>query len=315
MAGIVIKGTGNAHGEKSISNDDLAKVVDTNDEWIRIKTGIRSRYKAENKKNIDMAFEASKEAIADSGIDISNIKYVLTATFSPDDLAPSMSCELTGKLGLSENVFAMDSNCGCAGFVYCCRVANALLALEEDKNAAALILGSEKVLSYVDMQDRSTCVLFGDGAGAIVVQYDEDAKFYYYGGCKPDRDVLYVDRESQVVKMVGQEVYKFAVSKVPKAIRETMRLAGITEEGVDYFVCHQANERIIDGAARRFTKNKNKFYKNLFWYGNTSAASIPIALGDMNKERLFDKRQRLICTGFGAGLVYGSIYIEVKKND
>lgn len=315
MAGIVIKGVGNAHGNRSISNDDLAKTVNTSDEWIRAKTGIRSRYIADKRKNIDMALESAMKAIADSKIDAENIKYIFTATFSPDDLAPSMSCELAGKLGLGENVFAMDANCGCAGFIYCCHVANSMLAMDPDKNAAALILGSEKVLSYVDMKDRSTCVLFGDGAGAIIVKYDESSNFKYYGGCTPNRDVLYVDRKNQVVQMEGQEVYKFAVSKVPKAIKGVMKLADVSEADIDYFVCHQANERIIDGAARRLTGDKSKFYKNLYYYGNTSAASIPIALGDMNKEGLFDERKQLVCTGFGAGLVYGSIFIEVNKND
>lgn len=310
MAGIKIKGLGKSRGQRAVSNDELAQIVDTSDEWIREKSGIRSRYFADKKTNEDMAAEAAAEALANAGVDVEDVDICIVCTFTPDDFTPAIACNVAGRVGLKENIFAFDLNGACAGFIYGCNIANGLLAgMGKDKKHYALVVGSEKISPLMDMSDRSTCVLFGDGAGAAVLEYDENADFAFTGGCSSNKDILYCSRENTAIKMAGQEVYRFAVSKVPAAIKKIMADTGCTDKDVDYFVCHQANERIIDNAARRITKDTDKFYKNLYSYGNTSAASIPLALSDMEEEGLLKEGCRLICTGFGAGLTYGSMLI------
>ncbi len=311
MAGIRIKGLGKATGENKVTNDDLAQIVETSDEWVREKTGIISRYFAKEKTNEDMAYEAGEIAIRNAGVDKENIAICIICTFTPDDYAPAVACNVAGRLGLKEEILAFDLNGACAGFIFGCNIANGLLATgyEEGKKKYALIIGSEKISPLMDMEDRATCVLFGDGAGAAVLEYDPQGEFAFIGGCSADKDILYCSRKDAAIKMQGQEVYRFAVSKVPEAIKKVMEKAGKTEEDIDSFVCHQANERIIDNAARRISKRGEKFYKNLYYYGNTSAASIPIALRDMELEGKLSEGSRLVCTGFGAGLTYGAMYI------
>lgn len=307
MAGIKIIGLGRAEGDEQVTNDDLAKIVDTSDEWVREKTGIRSRFFAGQKTNEDMACEAAEAALKQAGISPEEIALCIVATFTPDDFTPAIACNVAGRLGLSEKVMAFDINGACAGFIFGCNIANGLLASGMGKYA--LIIGSEKISPLMDMTDRGTCVLFGDGAGAAVLEYDEAAEFYFYGGCEANKEVLYCSREKSAIAMSGQEVYRFAVSKVPQCIKAVLAMSCYTDADIDYFVCHQANERIIDGAARRMTKDREKFYKNLYRYGNTSAASIPIALCEMNEEGLLETGNRLICTGFGAGLTYGCMLL------
>lgn len=314
MAGIKIIGLGKASGDVTVTNDDLAKIVDTSDSWIREKSGIRTRYFAREKSNADMAAEAAAMAVKHAGIAAEEIAVCIVCTFTADDHTPATACSVCGRLGLPEEVLALDLNGACAGFIYGCHLANGLLTLQPEKYA--LIIGSEKISSFINMEDRSTCVLFGDGAGAAVVKWDQAAEFIFHGGCVPDRQVLHCRRNS-CIEMGGQEVYRFAVSKVPACIKTLLEKSGRSAGEIDYFVCHQANERIIDAAARRITpeqSEKEKFFKNLYHYGNTSAASIPIALCEMAQQGLLEKHSRLICTGFGAGLSYGGMYItsEVK---
>lgn len=257
MAGIKIIGLGRAEGDTVVTNDDLAKIVDTSDEWVREKTGIRSRFFAENKTNEDMAAEAAAQAIEKSGIAPSDIALCIVATFTPDDFTPAVACNVAGRLGLSENVMAFDLNGACAGFIFGCNIANGLLG--QGMGKYALVVGSEKISPLMDMSDRGTCVLFGDGAGAAVLEYDETAEFFFYGGCEANKDVLYCSREETAIKMSGQEVYRFAVSKVPECIKAALAASGYTDADIDYFVCHQANERIIDAAARRISKDQESF--------------------------------------------------------
>ncbi|MGF6375768.1 3-oxoacyl-[acyl-carrier-protein] synthase-3 [Clostridiales Family XIII bacterium PM5-7] len=309
MAGIKIIGLGKAQGSRVVTNDDLAEIVDTNDAWIREKTGIQSRFFAEGQTNEDMAVSAAEKAIAQAGINREDISMMFVCTFTPDDFTPAVACGVLGRLGLKETTLAVDLNGACSGFIYGCNIANGMLAAQ--KGGYALVIGSEKISPLMDMSDRATCVLFGDGAGAAVLAYDEDAQFTYYGGCASNHDILYCGKDGECIQMAGQEVYRFAVSKVPECINKVLSLANLTDKDIDYFVCHQANERIIDNAARRISKDKEKFFKNLYRYGNTSAASIPIALTEMNDEGLLKSGTKLICTGFGAGLTYGSMFIEI----
>lgn len=315
MAGIKIIGLGKSRGDKRVTNEDLEKFVDTSDSWIQEKTGIRSRYFAEKKSNADMAYEAALGAIENSGVSKENIDYLILATFTPDDHTPATACSVAGKLGLKEEIMALDVNGACAGFIFGCNIANGLLSVDKERESYALVVGSEKISPFLNMKERETCVLFGDGAGAAIVKYDEKSKFAFYGGCSAEREVLYCHGEQGRIFMKGQEVYRFAVGKVPEAIKKNMAVAGITENQVDFYVCHQANERIIDNAAKRISGEGKKFYKNLYEYGNTSAASIPIALTEMQEQGLLKENMKIICTGFGAGLTYGSMYIEVENEN
>ncbi len=334
MGGIRIIGLGKSVGERKVENGELAKIVDTSDEWIREKTGIRSRFFAETKTNADMASEAAAEAIKNAGIDREDIGLCIVSTFTPDDFTPAVACTVAGRLGLMEDALAFDLNGACAGFTIGCNVANGILgAVRRDgtkgfadkggeasccapptaasgaKNSYALVIGSERISPLMNMNDRTTCVLFGDGAGAAVVEYDDKSEFSFAGGVISDREVLHCGREGASIAMQGQEVYRFAVSKVPEVIKKVMAASGKTSADVDSFVCHQANERIIDNVAKKISENGDSFYKNLYCYGNTSAASIPIALRDMELEGRLKSGSRLVCAGFGAGLTYGAIYI------
>ena len=311
MAGIRIIGTGSFPGDKIVTNSDMERIVDTSDQWIVSKTGIRSRYFADKLTNADMAYEAAVKALDDAKITAEDISVCIVCTFTPDDHTPGVSCQVAGKLGIQENALSFDLNGACSGFIYGCVTAEGILSSRG--GGYALVIGSEKISPLINMQDRSTCVLFGDGAGAAVVEYDKDAKFVYHTGCVPDRDVLGCDGKSHHITMEGQEVYRFAVSKASFSIAQLMKTGDISDDDIDYYVCHQANERIIDNIARRVSKKTDKFFKNLYGYGNTSAASIPIALAEMNEKSLLGERSRLLCSGFGAGLTYASLYVEYHK--
>lgn len=307
MAGIKILGLGKAQGDTKVTNEDLSKTVDTSDEWIQSKTGIRSRYFAREMNNSDMAIEAATKALIASGIDKSKISLCIVCTFTPDDYTPAVACRVCGALGLNEEVLAFDLNGACSGFIYGCYIANSMLA--GDKEHYALIVGSEKISDFMDMEDRGTCVLFGDGSGAAVVGYSENAQFMYYGGCSPSREVLGAKRGAYI-EMSGQEVYRFATSKVPLCINNLLEKGNLAPEDISWYVCHQANERIIDSVSRKLPKEvRDRFFKNLYDYGNTSAASIPIALAEMEEKEILKTGDLVVCTGFGAGLTFGSMLI------
>lgn len=307
MDGIKIIGAGGAKGDKIVTNADMEKIVDTSDQWITEKSGIRSRYFAENLSNADMACEAAAAAMEDAGVTAEEISACIVCTFTPDDHTPGVACQVAGRLGLPETAMSFDLNGACSGFIYGCVTAGGLLA---SLGGYALIIGSEKISPLMNMEDRKTCVLFGDGAGAIVAKLDPSSKFVYHGGCVPDNRVLRCDGKTHFIKMEGQEVYRFAVSKASYSISQLMKREELTDGDIDYYVCHQANERIIDNVARRVSENGEKFFKNVQSYGNTSAASIPIAIAEMRKAGMLEGRKKLLCAGFGAGLTYGSMYIE-----
>ena len=312
MAGIKITGIGGSKGEKSVTNFDLAKTVDTSDEWIRSKTGIVSRYFAGERTNADMALEAGEKAMKDADAKPQEIGLLVVCTFTPDDRTPGVACEVSGRLGLSENALCLDVNGACSGFIYGCILANGFLSSRTGAKKA-LVIGSEKISPLLNMDDRSTCVLFGDGAGAAVLEYDEDADFFSVYGCISDREVLGCGSGNASIHMAGQEVYRFAVNKSSEATKTLMTGNDISEKDVDHFVFHQANERIIASSIARLGLPKEKFFVNVSEYGNTSAASVPLAMADMRDKEILKEGQKLICTGFGAGLTYGSMYIQFGK--
>ena len=298
-------GTGLAHGKKKVLNDDLAKIMDTSDEWIREKSGIESRWFADGQSNADIACEASLKAIEESGLSASDIDAVIVCTFTADKATPGVATELCGMLGLREDVLATDVNGACSGFIYGAIVANALLHTGSYQNI--LLVGSETISSFMSMKDRGTDVLFGDGAGAAVCTLREDAFFAHLEGVISDSEVLYCERFEQRISMQGQEVYRFAVNKIPEVTKELLDQNGVNKSDVDFFIFHQANKRIIRSIASKLGVPIEKCFIDLEEYGNTSAASVAIAMADMRDKGLLKPEMLAVSVGFGAGLTYGGM--------
>ena len=309
MAGIRIRGYGYAHGDKVVTNDDLAAMVDTSDAWIREKTGIVSRHFAEHRSNADMAQEAAEGALRTAGLTAEDIDLLLICTFTPDLATPSLACQVAGRLGTKPDILAMDVNGACSGFVYGCTAAAAMLVAGSARRA--LVIGSEKISPMMDMNDRRTCILFADGAGALVMEYDENGLFESVTGCLPDDQILGCPRIDPAIYMSGQEVYRFATSQVPEAIETLLAKVGMDREDIDYYVCHQANLRIIDSVARRVGVDRKRFYTNIETTGNTSAASVAICLSEMMEKGLLQPGMHVVCAGFGAGLTWGAMLMRI----
>lgn len=298
-------GTGLAHGKRKVLNDDLAKIMDTNDEWIREKSGIESRWFADGQSNADIACEASLKAIEESGLSARDIDAVIVCTFTADRATPGVATEICGMLGLREDVLATDVNGACSGFIYGAIVANALLHTGSYQNI--LLVGSETISSFMSMKDRGTDVLFGDGAGAAVCTLREDAYFAHLEGVISDSEILYCERFEQRISMQGQEVYRFAVNKIPEVTKELLDQNGVNKDDVDFFIFHQANKRIIRSIASKLGVPIEKCFMDLEEYGNTSAASVAIAMADMRDKGLLKPGMLAVSVGFGAGLTYGGM--------
>jgi 3-oxoacyl-[acyl-carrier-protein] synthase-3 len=323
MFGTNILGFGHYTDDNLITNDDLAKIVETSDEWISSRTGIKSRYIATSNTS-DLATNAALKALSDSGVDKSEIELIVVATFTPDNQTPSVASIVQKNLELTGNVTAFDLNAACTGFIYATNVASALIKSGQYKKA--LVIGAETISKTLDWSDRTTCVLFGDGAGAVVLgQTDHDEFIECYTRSKPDVDDVLLakghrntspyfddENESHHLSMNGQAVFKFAVSVVGDAVKNVLKQANLTIDDIDYVVPHQANQRIIEFVAKQLKTDKEKFYLNIAEYGNTSAASIPIALSEMKQKGLLDQDKKIIMVGFGAGLTWGASYIDYK---
>ncbi|WP_249029224.1 beta-ketoacyl-ACP synthase III [Tannockella kyphosi] len=305
MMGIEILSTGYYVPPKKLTNKDLEKLVDTSDEWIQERTGIHTRHVVDTQNNIDIAYLASKQAI--QGIDKKKIGIILVATMSNENKTPSVACMLQEKLGLNDQeVIAFDINVACSGFVYGLEIARGLLNSLEDKYA--LVVGSEVLSKLIDYTDRSTCILFGDGSGAVVVQASNN-KMYSYLDAKGNKEVLCTSKDGYLT-MNGTEVFKFATRIIPKCIEKLLEKSNLKIEDIDHFVCHQANYRIIHYVYKKMKIDPQKFYINVQEFGNTSGASIPIALAQMNEQKLIKKGDKVMCIGFGAGLTWGATLHE-----
>lgn len=312
MEGIQIIATGRGLPEQSVTNDDLSKTIDTSDEWISSRTGIKSRYFCKEEKNWQLALEAANKAIQSAGIERGDIGLLIVATFTPDYAAPSVACILQKELGLGTDVAAFDINAACSGFLYGLRIANDMLS--GTKHPYALVVGSEQISSRLDMTDRNTCVLFGDGAGAALVKKTQDKLFVSVLGAEGNLEALGctgLTAEKQHIYMDGKKVFKFAVHTIVEVTGKVLDEAGMTMEDIDYVVCHQANERIIKSAMKQLKAPEEKFFINLQNYGNTSAASIAIALDEMNEKGMLKPGMKIICVGFGAGFTWGGILLEL----
>lgn len=300
-----IIGTGSAVPERIVTNDYLSTIMDTSDEWISSRTGIRERRIAGEETTASMSIDAAKKALEQSNVRPEDIELVIVATCSPDTNFPSMACRVQGALGI-ERAAAFDLSAACSGFLFALHTAHAYLTAGMCKNA--LIVGAETLSRLVDWEDRGTCVLFGDGAGAAVVTTDDRgilATAQHADGSRGD-----VLECTDSISMNGQEVFKFAVKTVPECIHQVLDKGGCEKEEIKYYVLHQANRRIIQSVAKRMQMPEERFPVNLDRYGNTSAASIPILLDEMNRQGMLEKGDKLVMSGFGAGLTWGATLLE-----
>lgn len=310
MNGLRLIGTGRALPKHVLTNDDMTKYVETSDEWITTRTGIRQRYFCgEGENATTLAIEAAKKALDNAGIDRGEIACLLVATSSGEYVMPSTACLVHKALELSENIPVMDVGAACAGFLYAVETARALLIANGGKYA--LVIGSEQMSHLLDMSDRNTCVLFGDGAGAAVFALEAEAEYQSVTGTRGDMAIMVGGpRRELPMTMEGQNVFRFAVSTIPVCVEQLLEKGGLTLEDVDWVICHQANQRIIDASVRRLGVPAEKFYKNLDRYANTSAASIPLALDELRESGRLTSGQRIIMVGFGGGLTWAGVMMQ-----
>ena len=323
-----IIGTGSFLPDTIVTNDDLSKIMDTSDEWIRTRTGIKERHLVKEESTTYMAVEAAKKALMDAKLDVAEIDLIIVATITGDHITPSAACEVQAALGADKAV-AFDLNAACSGFLFALNTAHAYISSGFCNNA--LIIGVETLSKIMDWKDRSTCVLFGDGAGAVVVKKDETGLLSLDWGsdgakgmvlaCKNrdkhnplvtpnicDEDNAEADiQRLEYVHMDGQEVYKFAVTTVPASIQKTLDMSGIKSDEIKYYILHQANIRILQSVAKRLKVSEECFPISLDHCGNISAASVPILLDEINREGKLKRGDKIVLSGFGGGLTWGSV--------
>ena len=318
--GFEIVGNGSYLPKGILTNDMLSSVMDTNDEWILSRTGINTRRIADGETTLFMGVEAGKLAIEEAKIPASAISVVIVATITNDNVLPSVASLVQRDLGLREDgIIAFDMNAACSGFLYALTTAHSLLGDGE----YALVIGSERISNIIDYTDRSTSILFGDGAGAVVIKKN-DNKFVYRMGSVGNDEVLLCnlpnkrnypfwgesDTRSPYVVMDGKEVYRFAVEIGSKSIEKVLEEVKLTPDDIDCYVLHQANARIVKSVIKRLGQSEEKAYSNIDKCGNTSAASIAILIDEMRKNGKMKKGDRIIICAFGGGLTYGCAYME-----
>ena len=318
---IRIIGTGSALPEKTVTNQDLTELVETSDEWIKERTGISSRHISTGETLVSLTANACEKALENAEREAAEVELLLVATCSPERNIPCAACQVQNAIG-ANRAAAFDLNAACAGFLFALNTAWAYVEAGIYKNA--LVAGGEVLSKIVDWTDRGTCILFGDGAGAVYVEKCETGGILSFvqhsDGAKGD--VLkcdsralknpYVDRsmETQYVQMDGREVFAFAVRQVPASIQEVLAQTGIGVADIDLFVLHQANKRIIEGISKRLSVNLDRFPINLDRVGNMSAAAIPVLLDELNRQGRLKPGMKLVLSGFGAGLTYGACVME-----
>ncbi len=310
MSGIRIRALGRALPSRIMTNEDFEQLVETSDEWIRTRTGISSRHFCDPTLQEDaaaLAVKAAEEAVQrarEHGISKEEIGLVIVATCSGSRQMPSHACFVQEKLKLADGIVAFDINVACSGFVYALGIADALM--KERGIAHALVIGTEELSRLLDFSDRSTCVLFGDGAAAAVISLCEDAAFLCEMGSVGDSQALSCVGH---IQMDGRQVFRFAVNCLEKLIQDLAKKSQCSLEDIDYIVCHQANKRIIEHVQKKLGLAGDKLPMNLMTLGNTSAASIPLMLYDLQEEGRLHNGTKLFCIGFGAGLSFGGAYL------
>ncbi|MCR5196710.1 MAG: ketoacyl-ACP synthase III [Pseudobutyrivibrio sp.] len=309
MTGIKIISTGACAPKKVVTNDDLAKIVDTSDEWISQRTGMSERhYVSENENHTWLAEVAARQAVERAGIAKEEIGVVIVCTVSSDYFSPSTACLIQGRLGLSNDIIALDVGAGCSGFIFGMETIRSLMMARNAKYG--LIIGAEVLSKKMDMTDRSTCVLFGDGAAAAVVQLS-DSMYESVIGVDGDEEMIHIKSPNGLIHMDGQGTYKFAVATVPKVIEKVVKKAGLNYDDIDHFIFHQANLRIIESIARKINQPMEKFVVNIHKYGNTSAASVGLALDEAVAKGEIKTGEKILMCAFGAGRTWGSIIMDV----
>lgn len=324
-----ITGIGSYLPEKIITNADLEKMVDTSDEWIISRTGISERrIVAENEATSDISIIAAKRAIEDAGLKPTDIDLIILGTITPDMPWPSTACIIQDKLG-AKNAAAFDLSAACSGFVYGMSVG--MQFIQTGHYRRVLVIGAESLSRITNWEDRNTCVLFGDGAGAVVLEAvpegygilsfelgsegsGSNMLGVYGGGSRTPTSLSTIENKSHFISMNGSEVYKFAIRIMEESTLRVLDKAGLSVNEIDYFVPHQANIRIVNASAKRLKIPSEKVKVNLDRYGNTSGASIPIALDEAVKEGKIKNGDNIVLIGFGAGLTWASSVIKWYRN-
>ncbi|MEG1256294.1 beta-ketoacyl-ACP synthase III [Clostridium sp.] len=322
MSGSRIIGTGSYTPDNVISNKVLENIVDTSDKWIQERTGIVERSISNGEDTTDIATKAAIRALESCGLESSNIDLILVATVSPDALIPSVACNVQKHIGAT-NAMAFDINAACSGFIFALDIANNYIATGRAKNA--LIIGAEVLSKIVDWEDRNTCILFGDGAGAVVLTSDDTENISYINcksvGSKGESltcNVLplvnpytkEIDESDYKIKMNGKEIYKFAVRIMEEEFNRILKESELCKEEIDFILPHQANLRMLESFSKKIGIPLSKFIVNLDTTGNTSGASIPIALDEANRSGRISNGNKIIIIGFGGGLTYGSALLK-----
>lgn len=319
--GTRIIGTGSCLPETIVTNDDLAKIMDTSDEWISTRTGIRERRLAKEETTAGMSAEAARRAMENAGVTAQDIDLIIVGTVTADNVTPACACEVQALIG-ADHAVAFDINAACSGFMFALHIAH--VWLQTGVYRTALIIGAETLSRIMDWSDRSTCVLFGDGAGAAVVRAEKEGGLLAFDqgtdgvrgrvlscpGRSNNNLLVETSKELRYVHMDGQEVYKFAVTKVPASLQKTVEAAGLGVGDIDYFALHQANIRILQAVAKRLKVSEEKFPVSLDHCGNISAASVPILLDEMNRRELLKPGMKIALAGFGGGLTWASAVLE-----
>jgi 3-oxoacyl-[acyl-carrier-protein] synthase-3 len=327
MASVIIAGVGSYVPERVLTNDDLSHMVDTSDEWIRTRSGIRERHiAADDQATSDLALEAARLALQDAGITAADIDLLIVATCTPDYPMPATACVVQHKLGVPPHATCFDISAACTGFVYATEIAYGQLLTGRYK--CALVIGAEKLSSIVNWKDRTTCVLFGDGAGAAVLKKVEqpgvgiigsdlgsdgemmELLYTPAGGSRRPTSPLTIEAGGHFIHMKGKEVFKNAVRVMETVAREMVEQHHLTFDQINLVIPHQANYRIIESLAGSLGVPLDRIYSNLDRYGNTSAASIPLALDEARRAGRIKPGDYTLLVAFGAGLTYGSTLIR-----
>ncbi|MCI6698192.1 MAG: ketoacyl-ACP synthase III [Lachnospiraceae bacterium] len=340
MRGFRLIGTGMAVPGIRFSNDDFSGWLDTSDAWIRPRTGIKARYFCRQPQEqvrcgkgtedaeaqsgpvpesaygpdcmATLAASAGEEALKNAGVSPSDIGLIICATSTPSEAMPSTACLVQKRLGIPSGTAALDLNAACTGFIYAMSVAFSLLqAGAASGRMYALVIGADAMSDILDFQDRSTCVLFGDGAGAAVMKLDEDNRYpcHFHLGAEGNDEALFC--ENGKLRMDGKAVFRFAVSKILGEMEQLNQKSGIKPDEITHIICHQANSRILDYVKRARHLRDEQLFMDLDRFGNTGAASVPIALADMKQQGRLKTGDSLFLVGFGGGLTWGSMYLKV----
>ena len=325
---VTIAGTGSYVPERVLTNQHLEKMVDTSDEWITSRTGIKERrIAADGQATSDLATEAAKKAMADAGVEADGLDLIIVATISPDAFFPATACYVQKNIG-AVNAMCFDVSAACSGFLYAIQIARHFI--NTGNRTTALVIGAEKLSSMVDWEDRNTCVLFGDGAGAAILRLDGHGDAgrkilsASLGSDGRQTDILHVpgggsccpitpdnaDQKLNTIRMQGREVYKYAVNAMRGAAEDALAKAGLGASDVDMLIPHQANTRIIEAITDRMGIPPEKTFINLDKYGNTSAAAVAIALDEANHSGAIKKGDNVVLVAFGAGLTWASTLIR-----